>query len=118
MDDDARCRWCRRLYAQHVDNYGPGDPVPRMPCLGLKSYFYEEIAMAMANEVAEAFKLDTKAREAAHRRLDRWIAMCEHAADDAYEEGRSGYLGQITLTASVDDEGVSLRVESSLTEGV
>lgn len=64
----------------------------------------------------EAFKVETKDRVAAVTRLDRWMNDCERAAALAYDEGRSGYLGRIKLCAFVSDEGITLRVESSLTE--
>lgn len=118
MRDDAICRWCRKRYDQHVDSYGPTDPVPRMPCTGLKTYFYERTNVTKPTPEAEAFKLDDSARARAHKRLDRWIQQCEHDAADAYEDGRSGYLGRMKLCAFVDDEGVHLRVESSQSEGV
>ena len=111
MDANAKCQWCGKAYEQHVDVRRSTDPVPRMPCVGLKAYFLEE-----KPKMDEAFKLDPKDREAAHRAVDRWIAECEHEADHAYEDGRSGYLGRIKLCAFVDDEGLSLRVERSVSE--
>lgn len=64
----------------------------------------------------EAFKVEPKDRVAAVTRLDRWMSDCEREAARAYDEGRSGYLGRIKICAFVSDEGITLRVESGLTE--
>lgn len=62
------------------------------------------------------FKLDDRTREAAHRALDRWIEESEVQADRIWEDGRSGYLGEIVLRASVSDDGVTLRIERAFEE--
>lgn len=36
------CRWCGNPYDDHLAWRPPGAPVPRMPCTGLKAYFYPE----------------------------------------------------------------------------
>jgi hypothetical protein len=118
MDASAQCRWCGKRYDQHLD-YGTyrteGAPQPRMPCSSLKAFFllYEE---RHTMSEADDFKLDKKQRDAAHAALDRWIGDCEREAAHAWSTGRSGYLGRIKLCALVDDEGMSLRLESSLAE--
>lgn len=33
------CRWCSKTLEQHVEWRGPGEPVPRTPCLLLRSGF-------------------------------------------------------------------------------
>jgi hypothetical protein len=35
------CVWCGRAYSVHIDRRAPGAPVPRVPCLLLKSGFVE-----------------------------------------------------------------------------
>lgn len=110
------CRWCGKTREQHVDSYPQGAPVPRMPCMGLKMYFYKGPQMTKPSDEVEAFKVETKDRVAAVTRLDRWLTDCERAAVLAYDEGRSGYLGRIKICAFVNDEGITLRVESGTTE--
>jgi hypothetical protein len=88
-----------------------------MPCTGLKSYFLEESSMTKTTE-DNAFRLDPKARQRTYLRIARWIDDCQREAERAYADGRSGYIGRIKLCAFVDDEGVSLRVESSLSENI
>lgn len=39
MGDLVVCRLCGRTLAEHADARPDGAPVPRMPCLGLKSGF-------------------------------------------------------------------------------
>lgn len=41
MADDL-CRWCGKSWSWHDDEQGPNAPVPRVPCLGLKSGFVEK----------------------------------------------------------------------------
>ena len=61
-------------------------------------------------------KFTTDDRRAAHWALDRWLDDCEREGGDAFESGRSGYIGRIKLCAFVHDNGVSLRAERSFTE--
>lgn len=36
---DSRCMWCGETYEKHEGHRAAGAPVPKMPCLGLKSAF-------------------------------------------------------------------------------
>jgi len=69
--------------------------------------------MSDANETND-LKLDADARARAHRALDHWIAVCEEEAVDLHESGQSGYVGRVKFCAFVDDNGVTLRVERSV----
>jgi hypothetical protein len=61
-------------------------------------------------------ELTPEAREAAHRALDVWIEDCEREAAEAYDSGRGGYLGSLTLRAESDSDGaLSLTVERTIT---
>lgn len=63
-------------------------------------------------------KLDASEAIRARRALSRFIEDAERAAEEAWDEGRSGYLGRIKFCAFVDDDGVHLRVERAITEEV
>lgn len=155
MHGEATCRWCGKTLEQHLDSRAPDDPVPRMPCLGLKAYFCEgrtvmdngtgvterteeraetEVVERKAKDVellggqpielnivsdadGAEFKLDARCAVRARRALSRWIEAVEHEAEDAWEDGRSGYIGRLKFCAFfTEDEGLTLRVESSTTE--
>jgi hypothetical protein len=68
--------------------------------------------------VAEEIKLDPRDAIQARRALSRWIEDCERQAEDAWSEGRSGYLGRIKFSAFVDDDGLKLRIERSIEEAL
>jgi hypothetical protein len=38
-NNQDKCRWCGESYADHLVARQPGDPVPRMPCGGMRSLF-------------------------------------------------------------------------------
>lgn len=58
----------------------------------------------------------TDDRSAAHQALDRWLDECEREGREAFASGRSGYIGRIKLCAFVGDDGMTLRMERSLSE--
>lgn len=62
------------------------------------------------------FKVSDNDRVAAENALTRWLDECERAASDRWARGVSGYLGRIKLCAFVSDEGITLRVERSISE--
>jgi hypothetical protein len=69
--------------------------------------------MSDANETND-LKLDAGARARAHEALDRWIDDCEKEAVELHENGQSGYIGRASFNSFVDDHGVTLRVERSV----
>lgn len=64
----------------------------------------------------EPIKLDARDASRARRALSHFIEDCEREAVEAWDEGRSGYLGRIKFSAFVDDDGLTLRVERSIAE--
>ena len=73
---------------------------------------------AAVQETPPAPWVDAATRHAAHQALDRWLEECERASGDTFDSGRSGYIGRIKLCAFVDDEGTSLRIERSFSDGL
>lgn len=61
-------------------------------------------------------KLDPRDATRARRALSRWIENCEQEAEEAWDAGRSGYIGRIKFCAFADDNGLTLRLESSISE--
>jgi hypothetical protein len=61
-------------------------------------------------------EVSEEAHERAHTALSRWIADCEIAGTEAVEAGRSGYIGRIKLCAFANDQGITLRIERSISE--
>lgn len=40
---DLPCEWCGKTLAEHLDARAPDAPVPRMPCAGLKAFFFAKL---------------------------------------------------------------------------
>jgi len=40
-EENISCAWCGRAYSEHDDERAENMPVPRTPCLLLKSRFWE-----------------------------------------------------------------------------
>jgi hypothetical protein len=62
------------------------------------------------------WELDPDDRSKAHTALSRWLAECEREAEHALHGGRHGHIGELKLTASVDDGGITLRVARAFEE--
>lgn len=43
INPSTLCKWCGQTYADHLDSRPPGTLVPRVPCTGIKRYFFAEI---------------------------------------------------------------------------
>jgi len=109
----ATCKWCGKPLEMHIDSRPEGDPVPRMPCQGLKMYFLESRTLE-----DDIILVESRDRQAAHERLERWLEQCGREGTVTFASGRSGYVGQIKLTAFVSDGGLTLQVERSFMEEV
>lgn len=42
MRAESLCMWCGKPLVAHAEHRPPGEPVPRMPCLGLQAFFLED----------------------------------------------------------------------------
>lgn len=63
----------------------------------------------------QPFEFEQTVRDDAHAILDRFLKHSEAVATEQYADGCSGYIGRIKICAFVNDEGLTLRVESSWT---
>jgi hypothetical protein len=76
----------------------------------------DPFAAPRANAGDGPLEVSEEAVDRAHKALGRWIADCEIAGTEAFESGRMGYVGRIKLCAFADDQGITLRIERSLSE--
>jgi hypothetical protein len=62
------------------------------------------------------WEIDADYRGKAHNALERWLAECEREAEHSLYDGRAGHIGELKLTASVDDDGITLTVARAFEE--
>lgn len=68
------------------------------------------------NESEDPIEVASDDRQRAHTALDRWLDDCQRHGAEVFQSGQGGYVGRFKMWASVDDNGVSLRLERSLLE--
>lgn len=80
----VECTWCGQPYEAHLIERAPGKPVPRMPCLGLRSHF-------LARRLTQPTQREATQRELALRALhERNYARALEVLDDAQNEPPEG----------------------------
>lgn len=50
------------------------------------------------------------------RVLERWLDECERTAAEQYGYGRGGYIGELKLSASTEDDTITVSVERTILE--
>lgn len=78
----------------------------------------DEALLGPRPSLNDGFKFEQTDRLEAHRAVERWLDECERAAGDQWSDGRSGYIGRVKLCSFVDDNGLSIRIERSISEAL